>query len=133
MSESDDEDLLKDFAAAIEGNDIVYIRSLLSSREIDVNARLPRVHHPPALVHAVKHCRNDIVDLLLNAGARIDDVCSNGYSVCHTAVMFRDTDRMRLLLSHGPDLALRDMGWQNCALSRTLSALAQRGCCGAAD
>jgi ankyrin repeat protein len=103
--------LLKDFAARIVGSDSSYIKSLLSTGEVDANARLPRESNPPALVHAARFSNVDVVELLLNAGARIDDVDDHGQSACHAASMRGDgdTDVMSVLLAHRPNLALKDM------------------------
>jgi ankyrin repeat protein len=102
---------LEDFAVAIERIDSNYIKTSISNRRVDVNARLPRDNNPPALVHAssVKDERANIVKLLLNAGARIDDVDSSGRSACHVAAMCSNNEVMRRLVAHRPNLALRDM------------------------
>jgi ankyrin repeat protein len=101
--------LLDDFANAIERNDSAFIKSLLAN--VDPNARLPRQDHPPALVHAALFGgdRVDIVELLLNAGACIDDVDARGRSACHAAAMHGHSDVIRCLVTHRPDLALRNV------------------------
>jgi serine/threonine-protein phosphatase 6 regulatory ankyrin repeat subunit B len=100
--------LLEIFADSIERDDINLIKSMLSNREVDANCRVPREHHPPALVHAV-HCGSvDVVELLLNAGARIDDVDVGGRSACHIAAMRGHAGMLPLLLPHRPNLALKE-------------------------
>jgi hypothetical protein len=94
---------LEDFAVAIERIDSNYIKTSISNRRVDVNARLPRDNNPPALVHAssVKDERANIVKLLLNAGARIDDVDLKrtvGLPRCGTARPHQHIDVMRVLL-----------------------------------
>jgi hypothetical protein len=54
---------LDDFADAIERNDSSCITSLLSNREVDANARLPRHNNPPAIVLAAlfgRGCRTTV-------------------------------------------------------------------------
>jgi ankyrin repeat protein len=116
------ENILEDFATAIEEIDSTVINSMLSSRLVDANARLPRDGNPPALVYAGNRTvEPTIVKLLLNAGARIDDVDDNGWSACHiVAALDARVDMMRVLLAHRPNLALR------CAHGRTALALACR-------
>jgi ankyrin repeat protein len=83
-------------------------KSMLLKHEIDPNARLPCVNDPPALVLAAWFGRDDLVELLLNDGARIDDVDNAGQSACHAAARGNHTEVMCLLLSHRPNLALKD-------------------------
>jgi ankyrin repeat protein len=92
--------VLEDFASAIERDDSTFIKSLLENREIDANARLPRPYHPPALVHAVRHKRTEIVDMLLKAGARIDAVDDVEQSACRVANFCGRIDVLRVLLVH---------------------------------
>jgi ankyrin repeat protein len=99
---------LDDFAAAIARNDLTFVTSLLSNREVDANARLPPPHHAPALVHAASLGLRDIVDVLLSCGARIDDVDVRRQSACHVASVGGHSDVMRVLLAHRPNLALRN-------------------------
>jgi ankyrin repeat protein len=101
--------LLDDFADSIERNDLNQINSMLSNREVDANWRLPRENHPPALVLAVRHGRAEIVELLLNSGALIDEVDANGHSACHVAARLCNSEVLRLLLAHQPNLALKSI------------------------
>jgi ankyrin repeat protein len=98
---------LGNFATAIEENDSPLIKSLLAKREVDANARLPRDNNPPALVHATEGGCVEIIELLLNSGARIDDVDNVGRCACHVAAQRGRADVMRVLLAHRPNLALR--------------------------
>jgi ankyrin repeat protein len=102
--------LLEDFAKAIEIGDSKQIQWLLSSGSIDVNARLPRVHNPPALVLAAvrqTECRVDIVEMLLSAGAHIDGVDDHGQTACFAATLARNVDVLAVLLSHRPNLEIK--------------------------
>jgi ankyrin repeat protein len=101
-------DDLDNFTKAIEDNDSTAIKSALLNCVVDANARLPRQFYPPALVHASRYCRVAIVELLLDAGARIDDVDFRGLSACHVAAVHADSTVMRLLVAHRPNLARRD-------------------------
>jgi ankyrin repeat protein len=96
------------FADAIEINHKSLVNTMLSNREVDANARLRRTRNPPALVFAAAQGRDEIAEMLLNAGARIDDVDNDGQSACHAASDGHHAV-MRVLLAHRPNLALRDM------------------------
>jgi ankyrin repeat protein len=78
----------EDFGTAIERGDSTQVKSLLTNGSIDINARLPREHNPPPLVLAVQ-CKPspsvDIVELLLGAGALVDDVDDLGQTACFVA------------------------------------------------
>jgi ankyrin repeat protein len=102
--------LVEDFANAIEDRDSIFVESLLANGEVDANARLPRENNPPALVFATLTRNAVIAKLLLDAGARIDDVDDNGDSACHVAARFDHSFAfgMRVLLKHRPNLALRN-------------------------
>jgi ankyrin repeat protein len=77
--------LLGDFAKAIERNDLICIKALMSDRGVDASARLPlRSRSNPLL--AVFYARGEIADVLLKAGARIDDVDDKGRSACYVAM-----------------------------------------------
>jgi ankyrin repeat protein len=115
--------LLDDLATAIEQNDATLIKSLLANRDIDANVCLPRRTEPPALVHAAWFGRVDIVELLLNAGARIDDVDIQGRSACHAAAVGDRTDVMCALLGHRPNLGLRNVDGET-ALQFAIKSLA---------
>jgi ankyrin repeat protein len=93
---------LEDFAKAIENGDSNQIESLLTSGSIDVNARLPRSLKPPPLVFAMMcaKCDVDIVEMLLGAGAHIDDVDENGMTAVFMATFARRADLLATLLAH---------------------------------
>jgi ankyrin repeat protein len=100
--------LLEDFFTAIVDNDVNQVGSLIAIGAIDVNARLPRLLNPPALVFAAQHGRADIVKTLLSAGADIDDTDNDGETACHGAVNAGHVDVLALLLAHRPNLCLKD-------------------------
>jgi ankyrin repeat protein len=108
--------VLSDFARAIERNDLTLINSMLSNRDVDANALFPT----PALIFAAMRRRPEVVDLLLKAGARIDDVDALGRSACHTAAMAGAGDVMHVLLAHRPNLALKDK-YKKTALEYSIS------------
>jgi ankyrin repeat protein len=98
--------LQEDVSQAIRRNDLTPIKSWLSNGEVDANAI---IFETPVLVVAAGFGRKSVVELLLNAGARIDDV---DYlllqSACHVAALIGDTGTMRVLLAHRPNLALKN-------------------------
>jgi ankyrin repeat protein len=97
--------LQEDVAEAIERNDLTSIKSWLSSGEVDANAI---IFEKTLLVFAVQFTCKSVVELLLNAGARIDDVDYQRQSACHVAAKNGDTGTMRVLLAHRPNLALKN-------------------------
>jgi ankyrin repeat protein len=102
--------LLEDFANAIEQGDSIKVESLLAHGSVDVNARLPRKFNPPPLLLAVRSelRRVDVVEMLLSAGARIDDVDDNGQTACIAATRARSVDVLAVLLTHRPNLEVKD-------------------------
>lgn len=86
---------------AIERGDVNLVRTLLERRAVDVNERLP-------LIHAASTGHAEIVELLLNAGARIDDVGDSGETACHAAIWRGQRHALAVLLRHSPNLALTD-------------------------
>jgi ankyrin repeat protein len=106
--------LLEDFVNAIEQGDPFLVESLLANGSIDVNARLPCWLNPPPLVFAVRceMCRVEVVEILLSAGARIDDVDDNGQTACFVATWARNVDVLAVLLTHCPNLELKEK-WSN--------------------
>jgi len=82
---------LEVFADAIENGDSSVVESLISSG-VDVNARLPRPGEPPALASAAACGKADLVDILLQANARIDDTDENGWTACHYAAYSGNDD-----------------------------------------
>jgi ankyrin repeat protein len=118
--------LVEDFAKAIESGDSSQVESLLTNGSIDVNARLPRDNNPPALVFAVMcdKCGIDIVGMLLDAGARIDDVDDLGQTACFTAALFRRGDVMASLLERRPNLEIKSRSFHATPLHFLLTQIA---------
>jgi ankyrin repeat protein len=100
--------LLENLARAIERRDLEHVESLFANGSIDVNARVPREGNPPALMYAAELSRIDIIESILKAGARIDECNDSGATACHAAVTYRHVDALKLLLTHGPNLAQLD-------------------------
>jgi ankyrin repeat protein len=100
--------LLDNLANAIEDNapDSVF-KPLFSNRHFDANARLPRENNPPALVFAAEYEREHVVERLLNAGARVDELDDTGQSASHAAAEAGHLGMICLLLPHKPDLTLK--------------------------
>lgn len=89
--------LLEDFAKAIEQGVVASVNSAISSGAVQVDARLPRAQNPPAVVFSARFGRADIVDMLLKAGARLNDVDDRGQTACHAAVTSKHADVLALL------------------------------------
>jgi ankyrin repeat protein len=107
--------LRKAFAKAIKQNDSSSVKALLSIDNVDANSVLSCANDDdgdemPALVFAAKHGCAEIVEMLLNAGARIDDVDDHNRSACMFAVMKQHADVLQVLLAHGPNLELWSAG-----------------------
>jgi ankyrin repeat protein len=60
------------------------------------------VSNLPALVYAAAQGRAEIADILLKAGARIDDVNEKGESACHVAARLRHADVLRCFSRTNP-------------------------------
>lgn len=101
--------VLEDFSEAIASGDSTIAQSMIDSGSVDANARLPCEYNPPALVYAARWHQTAIVDILLRANARIDDVDDYGRTACHVAGEhgYLD-DLLALLLARQPNLALLD-------------------------
>jgi ankyrin repeat protein len=99
---------LEEFATAIETGDSSTLELLISNGSVDVNARLPRLFQPPALVLAADCGQKDFVDILLRANARIDDSDERGSTACHAAAQGGHHDVLALLLARQPNLAAVD-------------------------
>jgi ankyrin repeat protein len=100
---------LEEFAKAIEGDKSSMIESLISRDLVDVNVRLPRQNRPPALVHAARFGRKDVVDILLRANARVNVPDERGSTACHVAAKRGRSDVLALLLARQPNLAAVDV------------------------
>jgi ankyrin repeat protein len=59
-------------------------------------------------MYAAELSRIDIIESILKAGARIDECNDSGATACHAAVTYRHVDALKLLLTHGPNLAQLD-------------------------
>jgi ankyrin repeat protein len=69
-----------------------------------------RVNRPPALVHAARFGRKDVVDILLRANARVDETDEGGCTACHVAALYNHRDVLELLLAHQPNVDVTDVG-----------------------
>jgi ankyrin repeat protein len=101
---------LEDFAEAIERGNSPIVESFISRDFVDVNVRLPRQNRPPALVHAARFGRKDVVDILLRANARVDETDERGWTACHVAALYNHRDVLELLLAHQPNVDVTDVG-----------------------
>jgi ankyrin repeat protein len=98
---------LEEFAKAIEGDKSSMIE--ISRDLVDVNVRLPRQNRPPALVHAARFGRKDVVDILLRANARVNVPDERGSTACHVAAQGDHCGVLALLLARQPNLAAVDV------------------------
>jgi len=99
---------LEEFAKAIICGDLAIVEKLISRGSVDVNARLPREFHPPALVYGARYGRKEIVDILLRSNARVDETDERGRTACHAAAERWQPDVLPLLLARQPNLAVVD-------------------------
>jgi len=76
---------LWELADAIELDDSKKVEFLIKSGSVDVNARISRPYAPPPLVFAVQHRATAVVDVLLQANARVDEVDTQLRTACHIA------------------------------------------------
>lgn len=97
-----------DCVAAIQSGDSTRVRSVIESGFMDVNAPLRLLDASPALVLAAKFGHTAVADVLLRAGSRIDSCDRNQWTACHVAAQFGRVDLLSLLLSHNPNLRLRN-------------------------
>lgn len=93
------------FAKAIELNDSRRVQYFIASNTVDINQLLGSA---PALVLAAERGREEIVDLLLQAGALIDTPRSDGTTACHAATERGHTAVLASLLAHRANLHSRD-------------------------
>jgi ankyrin repeat protein len=68
---------------AIESNDIALVATLIAGGSVNVNARVGDEHGSSVLWRAAQQGRVEIVELLLGAGARIDDANDLQETACH--------------------------------------------------
>lgn len=95
-------------ACAIEIGDCENVQSIIDKGLIDIDACLPAPWHSPALVFAAQQDETAIVEILLRAGARIDNVDVRERTACHVAVGWGHADVLAVLLAHAPSLDLAD-------------------------
>jgi ankyrin repeat protein len=95
------------FINAIQTNDTNQVSSLLASGTVDLHARLPVVHQP-ALVLAACCGHAAMAELLLNFGARIDDIDRAKQTACNAAALRGHAEVLAVLLRHAPNLELAD-------------------------
>jgi ankyrin repeat protein len=99
---------LEHFAKAIESGDSTSVQLLISTGQVDSNARLPRRYSPPALAAAAWRNDSTLVEILLRANARIDDIDDRESTACHEAAYFGAIEVLTLLLAALANLELRD-------------------------
>jgi ankyrin repeat protein len=90
----------------------VAVQGLVTNKLVNVNAQLPRLDGPPALVLAAsRSCSADLIKILLQANANVDAVDRCGRTACHDAVWKSDVNCnvVALLLAHQPNLSLCDI------------------------
>lgn len=93
-------------SAALSDRDAGAIQSLIDRGVVNINQSIFR---HSLLVEAVL-CQSSaaVVEVLLNAGACIDDVDARKRTVCHIAVEDCSEEVLAVLLKHRPNLALLD-------------------------
>jgi ankyrin repeat protein len=119
---------LDDFANAIESGDSSAVESLLLSGAVDVHARLP-LREQPALVAAAELGHAAIVEILLRAGARIDDTDDRGMTACHVAARGEHDGVLAALLARRPNLAVVDLDGKTALCRALASCRTDRGRC----
>jgi ankyrin repeat protein len=95
---------LIDLMLALRSNKGNEIESMLKHGTIDVNATLSGGGTP--LQSAAGMGRAEIAELLLNAGARIDDADNRGETALHLAIANRHPAVVDLLIARGADLSV---------------------------
>lgn len=96
---------MSEFFSAIESGNWRQVALLIERGSIDVNApiQIDRFHMPP-LVFAAMSGEDDIVELLLNAGTRINDCDGIGRTACFVAVEYSHSDVFHRLTARGADI-----------------------------
>ena len=103
---------LDGFRAAIKARDLQAVRSHLDQKQ-DPNAVFVFTDsvrgelRSPAIVFAVNNSSNQVVELLVERGARIDARTESGVSALHAAANSGDAALIEYLLSRGADIAAR--------------------------
>jgi ankyrin repeat protein len=93
---------------AIKSNDISLVASLIADGSANVNARVADMRNGSVLRLAAKLGSVEIVALLLDAGAHIDDVNDFCDSACHAAVRDGHTRVVELLVARNANVSLRN-------------------------
>lgn len=95
---------------------------LLLDRGVDVNmtATTYTKHRDTALMSAAVTNQVEIARLLLDSGARVDAVTSNGWSALHYAATYGNVSMIKLLADHGADINREGArGWRPLTLAIT--------------
>jgi ankyrin repeat protein len=90
---------------AIKSNNISLVTSLIAGGSVNVNARIDK-QNSSALHLAAQLGHVEIVALLLDAGAHIDDVNDYHDTACHAAVRECRIDVVKLLVARNANLSL---------------------------
>lgn len=100
-----------ELGSAIRSGDVQQIVTWIASGSIDVNVRITTTsgNQSTPLMIAAEHDQKEIVELLLNAGARLDDVDDYLQTACHSAIRLGHIDVMRVLMARGASVAMRDV------------------------
>ena len=92
---------------AIKSNNISLVTSLIAGGSVNVNARIDK-QTGSALHLAAQLGHVEIVALLLDAGAHIDDANEFHDTACHVAVREDRIDVVKLLIAHNANLSLQN-------------------------
>jgi ankyrin repeat protein len=111
---------------AIKSNNRCLVASLIADGSADVNARMQKPKNGTLLWLAAKLGRVEIAALLLDAGARIDDVNDSLDTACHVAVIKGRILVVRLLVARNANVSLRNQSNQTpltIAINKTIEPL----------
>jgi hypothetical protein len=93
---------------AIKENNVSLVASLIADGSADVNAVEGVYIRRPLLGLAAKLGHVEIVTLLLDAGARIDNVDDRQNTACHAAASEGHFDVVKLLVARNANVSLRN-------------------------
>lgn len=89
--------------------DVAHVRQAIERRSIDVDNCLATFERTPPLVFAAQQGRREIVELLLDCGAQIDNQSNrDGQTALHIACSNGHVDVVATLIARRADLARRD-------------------------